>query len=228
MSTTIAGNQQRTAKYQGGGAGVLCNPSTTTDAPLLQFGTDRTFRRRYFVPDSWAHPAKLHLHLVQWLVERYTAPGDTILNPMGGIGSTLLALLVQRNVIVYDVERRWLDLAVANARRIQRAAGVFAGHATIRRLDARTPWRDQADHILCSPPYGCAMGTTPTDHRHLPVHRLHRYGGRWHRMQQQPQRGAWGAYTFHYGQSAGQVGHFRGARYWAAMEHIYRQAYAAL
>jgi tRNA G10 N-methylase Trm11 len=195
---------------------------------LLQFGTDRALRRRLFVPDSWAHPAKLHLHLVQWLVERYTAPGDTILDPMGGIGSTLLAVLVQRDVVLYDVERRWLHLAVENARRIQRAAGVFADHATIRRHDARTLWPDRADHILCSPPYGCAMGTTPTAKRRLPARHVPRYGGQWRQMQQCPQRGAWGAYTFHYGQSEGQIGHFRGARYWTAMAQIYEQAYGAL
>ncbi len=37
-----------------------------------------------------------------------------------------------------------------------------------------------------------------------------------------------GAYTFHYGQSVGQIGHYRGARYWQAMALIYGQAYAAL
>ena len=65
----------------------------------------------------------LHLLLVQWLTERYTQPGDVVLDPMGGIGSTFLALLLQRDVIMYDVERRWLEIACANARRIQRATG---------------------------------------------------------------------------------------------------------
>ena len=203
-------------------------PSWSDGAMLLDFGTDRALRRRYFVPDSWAHPAKLHLHLVRWLIERYTVPGEVILDPMGGIGSTLFALLLQRDVVLYDVERRWLTIAYENARRIQRAAGVFAGHATIRRRDARTPWPDQADHILCSPPYGCAMGTTPSAKRRFPAGAARRRGGRWQQMITHPTRGAWGAYTFHYGQSTGQIGHFRGARYWQAMTQIYRQASVAL
>lgn len=33
---------------------------------------------------------------------------------------------------------------------------------------------------------------------------------------------------FHYGQSVGHIGHYRGARYWTAMTQIYGQAYAAL
>ncbi len=103
-------------------------------------------------------------------------------------------------------------------RGVSNVLGVFTGHATIRRHDARTPWPDQADHILCSPPYGCAMGTTPTTKRRLPAAQIHRYGERWRQMQQHPQRGAWGAYTFHYGQSVGQIGHYRAARYWHAME----------
>jgi len=228
MSTPHARSPVWGGDGQHGAADGVRNTATCLPGPLLQFGTDRALRRRLFCADSWAHPAKLHLHLAQWLVERYTAPGDTIIDPMGGIGSTLLALLVQRDVVLYDVERRWLTLAVENARRIQRAAGVFAGHATIRRHDARTPWPDQADHILCSPPYGCAMGTTPTAKRRLPAHRLQRYGGRWHQIQHCLQRGAWGAYTLHYGQSEGQIGHYRGARYWQAMAQIYAQAYQAL
>ncbi len=102
-----------------------CPPVRHAPPSLLHVGTNRALRRRLFVPDSWAHPAKLHLHLVQWLAERYTSPGETILDPMGGIGSTLLALLVQRDVVLYDVERRWLDLAVENARRIQRARRIY-------------------------------------------------------------------------------------------------------
>lgn len=72
------------------------------------------------------------------------------------------------------------------------------------------------------------MGTTPTTKCRLPARRLQQYGGRWQQMVEHPRRGAWGAYTFHYGQSAGQIGHYRGARYWYAMEQIYAQAYAAL
>ena len=187
---------------------------TLRPTEVVDFGTDRALRRRFFCPDSWAHPAKLHLRLVQWLVERYTQPEDIILDPMGGIGSTFLALLLQRDVVLYDVEWRWLGLAIENARRIQRAASVFAGHATIRRHDARRPWPDRAAHILCSPPYGCAMGTTPTAKRHGQVASSCCPGTRWHQMVAKPTWGAWGAYTFHYGQSDGQVGHYRGARYW--------------
>lgn len=113
-------------------------PPRNVGTALLDFGTDRSLRRRSFVTESWAHPAKLHLHLVRWLVERYTAPGEGILDPMGGIGSTLLALLLQRDVVLYDIERRWLTIAYENARHIQRATGAFAGHVTLRWRDART------------------------------------------------------------------------------------------
>lgn len=60
---------------------VIGEPSVEAPATpsLLYFGTDRALRRRLFVSPRWVHPAKLHLHLVQWLVERSTAPGDTIL-----------------------------------------------------------------------------------------------------------------------------------------------------
>lgn len=164
-----------------------------------------------------------------WCVDHGGHPQPSLNHwPGSGIGSTFLALLLQRDVVLYDVERRWLDIAYANARRIQHAAGVFAGRATIRRHDARLAWPDRADHILCSPPYGCAMGTTPTAKRRLPITSSCCQGTRWHQMVARPTWGAWGAYTFHYGRSEGQVGHYRGARYWQAMTQIYEQAHLAL
>lgn len=40
----------------------------------LTLGVDRGERQKYFVAELFQHPAKLHLGLLAWLIDRYTAP----------------------------------------------------------------------------------------------------------------------------------------------------------
>lgn len=129
---------------------------------LLDLGSDLALRYRYFSRESLAHPAKLHLGLLSWLIDRYTKPGDTIADPMDGMGSTAYAALLQRHVILREIEPKWLAFAHENAAIILREAGMFAGTINIAQADARQPWGLEADHIVFSPPYGCAVAATPT------------------------------------------------------------------
>lgn len=69
------------------------------------FKSDTRFRKRFFIPDSFTHPAKMDAQLLIWLVERYTRPGETILDPMAGSGTTMLACTVGRNVILVELEK---------------------------------------------------------------------------------------------------------------------------
>ena len=48
----------------------------------IKFKRDTAFRKQFFVPDSFAHPAKMDAQLLLWIVERYTeAPrSEQILN----------------------------------------------------------------------------------------------------------------------------------------------------
>jgi DNA methylase len=198
---------------------------------LLSFGTDVAIRSRWFVPQSFEHPAKLHLGLLRWLLDRYTRPGETIADPMAGSGSTLYAATLQRHVIAREIEPRWLDLLRENAARITLHSGLFAGQIDIGQADAREPWGYQADHVLFSPPYGNEASATPTVHRMLPSHLRSAtipYDSRWQRLATHPTPGAMGAATFHYGTHPDQIGHFRGERYWQAMHLIYAQAYLSL
>ncbi|MHB8596721.1 MAG: TRM11 family SAM-dependent methyltransferase [Ktedonobacteraceae bacterium] len=198
---------------------------------LLEFGTDVALRSRWFVLASFQHPAKLHLGVLCWLLDRYTMPGETIADPMAGSGSVLFAATMQRQVIAREIEPRWLDLLRANATHITAHAGLFAGNIDIGQADAREPWGYQVDHIVFSPPYGNEASATPDGRRMLP-YRLHQltvpYDRRWQYIVDHPTPGAMGAVTFHYGTHPNQIGHFRGARYWQAMRLIYTQAYLSL
>jgi len=204
---------------------------TPGSSPHLVFGSDVALRTRWFVPASFQHPAKLHLGLLHWLIERYTLPGETIADPMAGSGGILYAASLQRHVIAREIEPHWIELMQENAAHITAQAGLFAGHIDIDQADARQPWEYTADHILFSPPYGCEVSTTPNSNRGL-RYRLHAaqvsYGTRWSRFLDQPNQGSLGMLTFHYGTHPAQIGHLRGKCYWQAMRLIYTQAYAAL
>ena len=203
----------------------------TQDEMLLELGSDLSLRYQWFCPASMSHPAKLHVGLVEWLVQHYTRPGETIADPMAGIGSTLLAATSQRQVIAREIEPKWLEVLRDNARRISTMAGLFGGSIDIGQADACLPWDYRTDHILFSPPYGCAAAASPNARRMLP-YRLHNspgtYGERWKRFAEHPTPGSTGAVVFHYGTHAAQIGHLRGTRYWQAMNQVYTQAKDAL
>lgn len=198
---------------------------------ILNLGSDLTLRYRFFTKASMAHPAKLHLGLLSWLIERYTAPGETIADPMAGIGSTAYAALLQRNVILREIEPRWLAIAHENAAEIIRQGGLFAGTIDVGQADAREPWKYLVDHIIFSPPYSCRASSNQTS-RHYVSHKVYKlaqeqgisYTDRWHKFANNPTEGAAGAMTFFYGEHPAQIGHWRGDQYWQAMTDIYAQA----
>ncbi len=198
---------------------------------LLDFRSDVDIRKRFFVEASFSHPAKLHLRLLQWILDKYVPIGATILDPMAGSGSILFAAAQQRHVIAYEIEPRWLDVLHANATQIRQHAGLFLGNITIKQMDARQPWQHDADCVLFSPPYGNEASSSPNGRRMLP-YRLHNptisYDRRWQHLANHPTPGAMGAVAFHYGTHPDQIGHFRGERYWQAMRLIYAQAHTAL
>jgi len=202
---------------------------------ILQLGSDKATRLRYFTKASFAHPAKLHLGLLAWLVEAYTRPGDTIGDPMAGIGSLAYAAMFQRHVILRELEPQWITHARENAADIIRAAGLFAGTIDIGQADARQPWNFTADHLIFSPPYACRASSNHTS-RHYVSHKMYQvakkegisYSERWHKFVENPTGGSAGAMTFFYGEHPDQIGHWRGDRYIEAMTDVYTHARAAL
>lgn len=203
----------------------------------LELGSDQAVRNEWFVPESFGHPAKLHLKLLQWLIDRYGLTGARIIDPMGGIGSTLYAAALQCDVVLREIEPAWLALAHRNAARIYERAGLLAGHMEVSQHDARQPWGVQGDVVLFSPPYGCAVAGRANSKVMSPeqirrrLAKLERYDRAWDRLLRAYDGGAPGvraAYTMHYGDHPAQVGAFRGQRYWEAMRPIYQNARAAL
>ncbi|GAB2694489.1 hypothetical protein GCM10027089_14990 [Nocardia thraciensis] len=161
---------------------------TTGDAPAVsvwataQSAPAKQRSGRYHT-DSTKHPAKMLPAIVTHAIEAYTQPGDLVLDPMCGIGTTLVeALHAGRRAVGVEYETRWADLARANielAREtgIDLDAAVYTGDA--RKLLALLPaeLRGQVDLVITSPPYGDSV------HGHVkvgagePVRKFdHRYG----------------------------------------------------
>ena len=123
----------------------------------ITFKADKKHRDKYFSAGSFAHPAKMMLPLQRWLIERYSKPGDVILDPMAGQGTLLIACTTGRHVIMVELESKFVQMQRDNWTKIQTLGpemGYEMGTATILQGDARKLPDVLADAIISSPPYG--------------------------------------------------------------------------
>lgn len=121
----------------------------------IKFRRDTSFRKAVFSPDSFAHPAKMDAQLLLWIVDRYTKPEDTILDPMAGSGTAMLGCTVGRNVVQVELEKKFVDMQEANWERVKMMPqlGHKMGGCQIIQGDARNLDGILADQIITSPPY---------------------------------------------------------------------------
>ena len=176
--------------------------------------------------------------LARRAINAYSEPGDLVLDPMCGIGTTLVeAIHLSRNALGIELERRWVQVARANLAHAGREtangrAHVIEGDARllprlVRRAaadvldaaerDATTAGGGKlarlgagcADLILTSPPYDCEIETIDKP--------------AWIRG------GSLGAKdTRNYSSDRGNLGHARGHDYRAAMVDVYWACAATL
>ena len=72
-------------------------------------------RRSRYVRESVRHPARMLPAIAAHAIATYTAPGELVLDPMCGIGTTLVeAMHAGRDGIGVEYESRWADIADAN------------------------------------------------------------------------------------------------------------------
>jgi modification methylase len=120
----------------------------------------RLQRRGRYVPESMAHPAKMLPDLARVAVSTYSSAGDLVLDPMCGIGTTLVeSIHLGRRSIGIEYEPRWAELAEANVALAEAFGGTGSGD--VRVGDARdlqtllpTSLRGRVALLLTSPPYG--------------------------------------------------------------------------
>lgn len=116
-----------------------------------------------YLPESFRHPGKMLPELARRIVEEYSPAGGLVVDPMCGIGTTVVeATKLGRRAVGVELEDRWVDVARANLAHAlsdeeQRTAEVRLGD--VRSLPEAV--RDVAgtvDLIATSPPYACEVG----------------------------------------------------------------------
>ncbi|MGH2949699.1 MAG: TRM11 family SAM-dependent methyltransferase, partial [Solirubrobacteraceae bacterium] len=187
--------------------------------------------------ESTRHPGKMLPELARRAISAYSEPGELVVDPMCGIGTTLVeAIHLGRNALGVELERRWASLATANLARAREQgapgrAGVLEGDARqLPRLLTRAGrailapgaqpdgaakrklarlGSGSVDLILTSPPYGREIQLIDKP--------------AWSKG------GSLGAKdSRNYSNDRNNLGHARGQRYRAAMAEVYGACAAAL
>jgi hypothetical protein len=141
--------------------------SDRADVPLAVWPVAQTSaqtqRAGRYLPGCTTHPGKMLPALAARIVGEYSTAGQLVVDPMCGIGTTLVeAAALSRRAIGVDLEPRWATLADANldhalSARQRRLASVRVGDA--RDLPALLgPLAGRVHLIVTSPPYGCDAG----------------------------------------------------------------------
>ncbi len=187
-------------------------PTTASEAVPLAIwpcaqATAKTQRAGRYLPATSVHPAKMLPELARRIITTYSTPGGLVVDPMCGIGTTLVeAAALGRQAVGVELEPRWATLARRNlAYALDRAhaerAEVVEGDA--RALPALLGERaGTVDLVATSPPYGCDISTMSMA--------AYRQGG----SSRVPG-------TRYYSADPANLGHARGQRYLDAMAEVY-------
>ncbi len=188
-------------------------PYRTANLPIALWPCAQTTsqwqRHGRYLPESNRHPGKMLPALARRAIESYSDPGDLILDPMCGIGTTLVeAIHTGRHAIGVELEPRWAKLARANIEHAHHQgasspAHVIEGDARqTPRLLTETQHR-QVDLIVTSPPYACQVADVSNENLVSGNGPLRR------------------ADTTNYSTDRNNLGHARGGTYLAAMGEVY-------
>jgi modification methylase len=117
-------------------------------------------RKGRYTAESVKHPARMLPAIAAHAIEHYTQPGDLVIDPMCGIGTTLVeAVHAGRDAFGIEYESRWSDIADANIKHAhtQGATGraaVIRGDSTNILSLVPSALTGQAALVVTSPPYG--------------------------------------------------------------------------
>ena len=135
-----------------------------TDSVWLTAQTSAPAQRAdRYLPGSAAHPAKMLPAIAAQAITRYTRPGDLVLDPMCGIGTTLVeAAHAGRHALGTEYEPRWAQIARRNLAHATTQGATGSGHVyrgDARRLLDLIPERHHGTValVVTSPPYGSSL-----------------------------------------------------------------------
>lgn len=115
-----------------------------------------------FLGHAAAHPAKINMKLLAFLIENFTNPGDVVLDPMCGTGSTgVVSALRGRDAICVDLEQKFVDWAEEAKRKVQDSPSLALKGSIVNLCgDARklSELLNETDVVVTSPPYSEGIG----------------------------------------------------------------------
>ncbi len=116
-----------------------------------------------YLPASTAHPAKMAPELARRILAAYSQPGQLVIDPLCGIGTTLVeAAALGRRAVGVELEPRWAEIARANLTHALTPPQTTL--AEVREGDARVlpqvlaDLAGTVDLVATSPPYACDIG----------------------------------------------------------------------
>jgi DNA modification methylase len=188
-------------------------PYRTADLPLAVWPCAQTTsqwqRHGRYLPESNRHPGKMLPALARRAIESYSDPGDLILDPMCGIGTTLVeAIHTGRRAVGVELEPRWAKLARANIEHAHNQGARLPAHVTegdarqIPRLLAAAQ-RRQVNLVVTSPPYACQIADVSQENLVSGAGPIRRVD------------------TTNYSPDRSNLGHARGHAYLTAMSEVY-------
>jgi len=173
-----------------------------------------------YTKKSIAHPGKMQTTWAQRMIQEYTKPGDLILDPMAGIGTTgVEASRLGRNAILIELEPKWINEAKKNYNLLKKDEQKI-GDVHIIKGDAKNiRLNRQVDAIIFSPPYSHTGMGAPDFPRGW------KGGPRQGRNPREllPKEPVWESYG-----GKENIGMKTGKRYWEDMEKVYEQCHKAL
>ncbi len=148
---------------------------------ILRFPSTAGFKgwKQFFTDESIAHPAKMNLKLLRHILEVHTSPGDVVLDPMAGTGSTIvIAAMLGRHGIAVEYEPHFCDMIRENIKRTEKQTTLTPkGKIICTQGDARelSKLLKESDAIITSPPYSesnitSRIGRPPSPKGHLVEH----------------------------------------------------------
>ena len=121
-----------------------------------------------YTEESIRHPAKMELNMCREIIKRYSKSGDLILDPMAGIGSTIIeGMILNRNVIGIEYEEKFVDMAKNNIEKTSKSLKFMKnlGKGQVIKGDSRELSKlvKSVDKIFFSPPFAdqISKGTDP-------------------------------------------------------------------
>lgn len=112
---------------------------------LINFPKDTALRATTMPPESATHPARNNLHMLRAIVDYVAEPGESILDPFGGVGS-ICAVAPNNPLILIEIEPKFAELA-------RQTSEMNGGNAIVLEGDCRRLLPIPCAHAIFSPPF---------------------------------------------------------------------------